>query len=135
MSKLVLLALLVVMCGAVAVYGVFDTLGYPQMDRVAKVVCGPHLSADKKRIVNECNKLIPSFARSAVSSCVRSVLKVNKMTKPAICYRTGPGGDKLKPCLLNRAKASAKRLPPGVDPQAMRKQLAEEYQACMIKVL
>lgn len=60
MSKLIVLALVVVSCGVA--YSQFDLHGYPQMERVVKTICAPGgLTPKRKHIVDECNKLIPSF--------------------------------------------------------------------------
>ncbi|CAG2165854.1 unnamed protein product [Oppiella nova] len=129
MSKLYVLALVVIGCGLVCAQ--MDLTGY---EDIIKVVCVPRLSRDKKQIMDQCDKLIPKFIRTGYSGCVKEVLKITKLTKPALCYQV-TDGKKLAPCVQRKEKANAKRLPAGVDVETMRRQLTAEYKTCAQKVL
>ncbi|CAG2121844.1 unnamed protein product [Medioppia subpectinata] len=93
MSKLVIIAVIVVICGVV--WADFEPENRPNMRRLAPVICGSKVSDSQKKIIENCAKLLPSSVRNGYKSCVKDVLKVSKMTKPGLCYRIQPGGEKV----------------------------------------
>ncbi|XP_054158472.1 uncharacterized protein LOC128956781 [Oppia nitens] len=134
----VLLAALVVVIsvGLSTAAGLADLLNRPDIKRGLTHICGPNLTKQQHQAVDQCDRtVIPANIRNGFTSCVRSSLGVKKFTKPMLCYRVQPGGEKMSPCLKKKREDNRRRLPPGVNLQELQKQIFDEYQTCLKRAI